>query len=230
MSVDNQYDIAYVNQLSWLYQHLFNSTFTAVDYHRDFYRGPHAFSATDFTGYNCANAACPRGDDPLTGSQQNEVQMIDCQATAGSFHLTFRGNTTLAVMYDDTASTLQMRLEELFTVGSVAVTFGLDNIHAVCNPSSPVYVEFLTEFGDLPLLQFVPSSLTYTAFHVTEYQKGTKEDYECSRRGTCDRKTGICHCVPGFASSNGSVDAPGSRGDCTYFNPFYTVTSMAPKT
>lgn len=223
MSVDNQYDDEYVNRLSWLYQHLYNSTFVTLDYRRDFYRGPYAYAATDFAGYNCAHAACPRGDDPLTGAQVNEIQRLKCRATAGSFHLIFRENTTLPILHNDTERTLQMKLEQLFTIGRVAVTFGINNTHTVCNSSSPVYIEFLSEFGDVPMLKGVISSLTHTSFSITEYQKGTKEDVECSRRGICDDTKGICSCFPGFSSSNGTIDAIGSRGDCTYFNPFYTV-------
>lgn len=29
-------------------------------------RGPYAFSATDFKGYNCGMALCPKGDYPYT--------------------------------------------------------------------------------------------------------------------------------------------------------------------
>jgi hypothetical protein len=47
--------------------------------------------------------ACPRGDDPLTGTndavaaglpyQHNEIHNITCNATGGSFTLTFRQRT-----------------------------------------------------------------------------------------------------------------------------------------
>jgi hypothetical protein len=30
------------------------------------YRGPYAFAATDFKGYACEKAWCPKGDNPRT--------------------------------------------------------------------------------------------------------------------------------------------------------------------
>ena len=80
----------------------------------------------------------------------------------------------------------------------------------------------MTEYGDVPLLTATLTSLTYTAFTLTETQKGTKEDVECSRKGVCNPNTGRCRCVSGYSSSNGTVTAPGSRGDCSFRNMFNT--------
>jgi hypothetical protein len=53
-----------------------------------------------YFGPDCTMWACPSGDDPLTGTtdaaaagleyQYNEIQNITCNATGGSFTLTFR--------------------------------------------------------------------------------------------------------------------------------------------
>ena len=122
----------------------------------------------------------------------------------------------------------------------------------------PVYIEFLSELGDVPLLEpDITNLICYQSgcidpygyydwqpgwnfvsdyddtknpgfiskVIVTEYQKGTKGNYECSRNGICMEDTGICRCSPGFKSSNGSVNYPGERGDCTYYDKYYQQTT-----
>ena len=44
-------------------------------------------------------------------------------------------------------------------------------------------------------------------------QTGTKENLECSNKGTCDGSTGTCHCYLGFGSSDGK-GSNGMRMDC----------------
>lgn len=44
---------------------------------------------------------------------------------------------------------------------------------------------------------------------------GTKEDLPCSRRGLCDKTSGVCTCYTNYFSSNG-VGGVGQRGDCGY--------------
>ena len=62
--------------------------------------------------------------------------------------------------------------------------------------STVVEVEFLTEFGDLPLLQ---ADTRYLGGSVTirEYVKGTRENAECSRLGNCNEDSGRCKCIEG---------------------------------
>ena len=66
-----------------------------------------------------------------------------------------------------------------------------------------------------PYIHPLTSPFTYLLISLP---LGTKEDVECSRRGICDPTSGQCRCLPGFASSNGSSEHPGSRGDCTFYN------------
>ena len=86
--------------------------------------GPYAYAATDFIGYNCQQALCPKGDNPRTMNTNfsNEIQMLQCRAVNGTFTLTFRENTTLPISINDTASQLEYRLEQLYTIGDVSVT------------------------------------------------------------------------------------------------------------
>jgi hypothetical protein len=193
-------------------------------------RGPYAYAATDFKGYDCQNALCPKGDNPRTRGV-NEIQEMHCLANNGSFHLTFRQNTTELISYQATVSELAAKLEDLNTIGKVNVYatngsfFMTDGVN-ICDTFNniAVYIEFLTEFGDLPLIRSDPELIDNTggfapAFAITiaEYQKGTKEDMECSGQGVCHEDTGICECFTGFGSSNGSVSSAGQWGDCTHF-------------
>ena len=121
----------------------------------------------------------------------------------------------------------------------------------------PVFIEFLSELGDVPMLEpdvtdllcYNPGCIDPYGYYewnnqqynwnfvsdhsdttnlgfisrvtITEFQKGTKGNYECSRNGICMEDTGRCRCAPGFKSSNGSVLYPGERGDCTFYDKFY---------
>jgi hypothetical protein len=40
--------------------------------------------------YDCGLRECPNGDDPLTVTQVNEVQLIKCTASKGSFTLFYK--------------------------------------------------------------------------------------------------------------------------------------------
>lgn len=66
------------------------------------------------SGFDCSLRTCPYGDDPNTAGV-TEQQTLTCSATAGTFTLTFRGETTAAVAYDATLSTLDAALEALYT-------------------------------------------------------------------------------------------------------------------
>lgn len=197
-----------------------------------YYRGPYAYTATDWTGFTCADAKCPKGDDPTTPVGRDEIQNFQCIADSGTYQLFFRENVTAFIDHDATAAVLQTKLEELFTVNYVLVLLHstdvtIDAAHTVCSTDTTRYAEivFLTEFGDLPMLQVVSSSLTLSGGTVvttiTEAAKGTKEDVECSGNGICGTN-GVCECMPGYMSSNGTNNMNGEKGDCTYFNPLYT--------
>jgi hypothetical protein len=79
-------------------------------------------------GNACELKACPYGDDPFTlyvpGSstvaQVDEVQMLTCSATSGTFFLTFRGRTTSAIKFDAPAESSYVSL----SAGTVSVTYG----------------------------------------------------------------------------------------------------------
>lgn len=58
----------------------------------------------------CAES-CPRGDDPLTKGQLNEVQLVKCVASGGSFVLYHRGNPSATMSYKASAYDVEKALE-----------------------------------------------------------------------------------------------------------------------
>jgi hypothetical protein len=42
------------------------------------------------SGYDCSQQLCATGDDPLTTGQVNEVQLLVCSSTTGSFVLYYK--------------------------------------------------------------------------------------------------------------------------------------------
>ena len=77
-------------------------------------------------GYDCSLRTCPRGDDPATYEQHNEVQLLQCKATKGSFKLTFRQFTTADIAFNATATQVKAALDALTSIRSVAVYFSRD--------------------------------------------------------------------------------------------------------
>ena len=100
---------------------------------------------------------------------------------------------------------------------------------ALCSASGDTYIfiEFMAESGDLPLLTATSVDLALTSstasLAVIEAYKGTKEDVECSGQGLCNEWTGQCYCTEGYASSDGTVGKAGHRGDCTYHDRWMTA-------
>lgn len=185
-----------------------------------------------YHGPDCSLRYCPKGDDPLTGNakqpsqnnnpeQLNEVQEIYCRAQSGYFTLAFRGKTTDKIPFDAKAYEVQNFLQDLVTVGMVKVDMAPSPGQACSDLGSSWTVEFLNDFGDVPLLVPRQETLSYgsavytVSLTVAEKQAGTKEDEECSNRGICDSSDGYCSCETGYDTSNG-YDEAGQRGDCGF--------------
>jgi hypothetical protein len=112
------------------------------------YRGPFAYAYTDFAGYDCSKALCPFGDNPYTFGE-NEIQTLNCTAKSGSFYLSFRDELSSEIQHDASAADVKAAIEASIAVGRVSVTFSGS---AACNLANLMSVEFLTEFGDVPML------------------------------------------------------------------------------
>lgn len=228
-SVDNVFHTDYTNYLSQ-YSSGYNLTGSADA--TKFYRGPYAQAVTDYWGFECGLRKCPHGDDPSTRNGVNEIQKIVCTADSGKFSLTFRENTTMAINYNEPANVFGYRLEQLFTIHAVTINYYQGNTQtaastdSICtgDGSTVVNIEFQSEHGDLPLLEFVNIDLQDSGgsptFAISQIQAGTKEDMECSGQGTCNEYNGVCDCRTGFGSSDGTLTGVGDRGDCSFYNRF----------
>lgn len=200
-----------------------------------------------YFGYDCSQRHCPKGDDPLTPGQVNEVQLIKCTAVAGHFTLFYQGAPSTTIAYNANAAAVQTALMSIPEITAVKVTFSQGAHTAVCQPTNPniISVEFTQQFGPQhPFVPYLDSTLTTAGGDVEVATAGetmvdahgnvlvsvlgSKENDLCSGRGLCSRSDGLCACFDtngdAYQSSNGYGGA-GSRGDCgwaksvTAFNP-----------
>jgi hypothetical protein len=187
-----------------------------------------------YTGYDCSATICPFGDDPMTISQVDETQIIDCSATAGSFTVRFRGQLTAPIQWNAIAQTsaesgsalgsgvgesLESKLKALTGIRGITATF-LNSATQMCSTSGQATrVTFTHNPGDVPDMIIDSSSVTAATVAVRvagaassisvshTSQTGTKENVECSGRGLC--LNGICECFAGYGSSDGTGAAQG---------------------
>lgn len=82
--------------------------------------------------------------------QANEVMRLVCQADAGSFVLSFRGDTSGSIPFNASYGYVESLLEEMDTINDVLVD--MPTGEAVCGQSQEVVtrIEFLQDFGPLP--------------------------------------------------------------------------------
>jgi hypothetical protein len=190
-------------------------------------------------GYDCSLKQCPRGDDPLTLNQVNEIQLMKCTANSGSFTLYYEGNPSAKIAFTANQDTVEAAIQAITGFIAVKVIFSQNKHASICQTNNPniVTVEFIEDFGPLrPLVAIadktmennggkVEISADGTTSFVDDFNKvhtsvkGTKENDICSNRGVCTRDEGICKCFDShgdvYVSSNGYGSA-GSRGDCGY--------------
>ncbi|CAM9494096.1 unnamed protein product [Scytosiphon promiscuus] len=189
-----------------------------------------------YDGYDCSLRTCPTGDDPLTADQVNEVQLVVCEASAGSFVLYYEGYPTTTLAHDASETDVEVALSAIQLIQGVNVEFSIPSSGA-CNSTAinVIQVEFLGNFGPLrPMWSYSAltagsvTTLTIAADGSSIFDsdavsfdsiKGTKENAACSNRGICDVEEGFCECFTSnddiFASSDG-YNGPGTRGDCGY--------------
>ena len=199
------------------------------------YRGPYAWASTRWTSYDCSKATCPHGDNVFTVGH-NEVQRVDCDAESGTFKLGLRRGWSPPIAHNATSRELVEAIETMPSIGKVTVSFADGQVAEVaCGANQSFFVEFLSDFGRLPLLS---TNTTYLyganasarvgklgSMDVARYQRCTKENVECGGQGICDRSSGMCTCLFGLTSGGGSNvagkdsygrNAYGHRGDCGF--------------
>ncbi|CAM9299639.1 unnamed protein product [Hapterophycus canaliculatus] len=88
-----------------------------------------------YHGFDCSLRTCPTGDDPLTTDQVNEVQLIACEATAGSFVLYYEGHPATTLPYDASEVDVQSALSAISLIQGVNVEFSIPSSGA-CNSTA----------------------------------------------------------------------------------------------
>ena len=188
-----------------------------------------------FTGYDCSLRTCPFGDDPDTTAQADAKQIITCQVPTDNYQgaqISFiykenQGPTINLVAGGSTPTTgamLKANLESIPGIRVVSIDAfdaAKDTTARMCTTAgNNLVVTFLTEHGDLPVLQpvFLPQNTAGMSVTAAFYITGTKEMMECSGRGLCNRAQGSCTCFPGYGSSDGQGNI-GTYGDCGYIEP-----------
>jgi len=105
-----------------------------------------------FTGYDCSRMECPKGDDPMTVGQVDEVQLIHCVAENGYFTLQFQGHTSEPIPVNSEILDFEAILEAIPGVGDVSITFSESGLFVCLDESARkqiVSITFLENFGDL---------------------------------------------------------------------------------
>jgi hypothetical protein len=184
-----------------------------------------------FGGYDCSERICPLADDPMTTGQLDEIQILECTGSSGSFSLKVMGETTSSISFDATAADLETALENLASVRAVDVQLhdsAGDGAGAICDSTGAASViTFTHNSGNIPTMiaqvGTLSGSLTVLSSGDSSLQggvasqDGTKESVECANRGRCDRSTGTCTCLSGFRSSDGAGNT-GLLGDCGFYD------------
>ena len=187
------------------------------------YRG--CFCDWGWTGNDCTNKLCPKGDDARTTGQANVIFTITTSGTSGTalagyFTFHFYGHTTQfkADAYSPTFSnancvTFVQALPNVETATCVVSSISSDHRGATYTITVTKYAvtpyenNFFYHEGN-PLASYMGCSiddLTAGASPVCAVavtQQSTKEYLYCSNRGICDMDSGTCSCDLNFYGRN----------------------------
>lgn len=172
-----------------------------------------------YTGPDCSLRECPKGDDPLTTGQVNEIQSLLCSASSGTFTLSFRGETTTPLSYNAQSNDISNALLALITIDGISVSYSSGSTACTSgdDAANTITITFSQNFGSLPKITPDVTSLSLSdgtpSITVTKETSGTKENEPCSNRGSCDLSSGVCTCYSNYATSDGNGGV-GNRGDC----------------
>lgn len=166
----------------------------------------------------------------------DEVQLLKCIATSGTFQLRYRTSVSSDVPFDASPDVLRDILTNSFGFEDAIVEFSFGT--SACSSAIPINAQnvikitFPVDHGNLPPLQVDTTYLKLTAqtpgtvvvavdgviIDGIVSQMGTKENALCSNKGTCNYETGQCMCATGYGSSDGRGKR-GNRNDCGVILP-----------
>lgn len=189
-----------------------------------------------YTGYDCSQYTCVRGDDPQTKGQVNEVQLVKCIATQGAFTLWYNGNPSGAIPFDATVATVKAALLRIKALTDVKVEFSIPTLKACQINTNIIKITFTEQFGpQVPLVALMdPTMLAVGKITIvanglsglldfngvqSDSVKGNKENEICAGRGRCAVADGLCTCFDSNGDTYGSSDGngkAGTRGDCGF--------------
>ena len=195
-----------------------------------------------YIGYDCSLRQCASGDDPLTAGGVQEMQLMKCSASYGTFVLYFEGRHSKTISATADTHDVELALNSIKGVDDVTITFSEGAMVCRYDVTNIVQISFNGNFGPLPPLVPIDinlnsgASVTIGADPVTGQMlddasvayvpvKGTKENIECSNRGSCDYATATCQCFDFlFIGSDGHGET-GDHGDCGHALDIANITS-----
>lgn len=121
-------------------------------------------------GWDCSELKCPLGNANFLGSnsQVNEIQTITCLASAGSFTITFREQTTVPLAYNQQVS----GTEYSFSGVTATIVYATNTIVTSSDKSGEINsndVIILTNQAGTESREYVVNSVSTVTITVTEY-------------------------------------------------------------
>jgi hypothetical protein len=171
---------------------------------------------------------CPKGDDPLTPSEDYRTIRISIATTAGalggSFKFTFNG-LSFSFPASWTKSACELAFSSLQNVDIVTCSITADpnangrtnnnyiTVNFLSFPANPYENNIVSNNGNPPLTAFGcdVSSATGTgpSCTITDVSGLSYPEYSyCSNRGICDFDSGTCTCYKSFFGTSCSTYAP----------------------
>jgi hypothetical protein len=179
-------------------------------------------------GPNCDQQICPKGDNPDTTDQVDEVQLLDCKCShcGGGLYLTINGKATGYIPYTAKEEVVKHMIDKtgvlerytLKIVGgqSICSAAGSTTSLTFHVPSGPQDAMIITPAGGLHGTISVRTGRKWSKINTDmQARKGTKEYIPCSGQGICNATGGTCSCYTRYGSSDG-MGGSGTRGDCGF--------------